>query len=86
METKQAVNPVRPEGSRKLVYCTRNAVPTKVQDLWPNIDQEHHDKLVLVGEHYIHDEWFPLRTSLIIEHNAETNTYETLNSIYRVID
>lgn len=85
--TAQPVNPRRIDGSRKLEYCARNLVKTHVSKLRPDLDgPEHANDFVLVGEHYIHDEWFPLRSSLISGYNEATHTWETRNSLYRMID
>ena len=87
--TEQPVNPVsRPSQPRKkLEYCSRNLVKTHVSELRPDFNgPEHANDFVLVGEHYIHDEWFPLRSSLIIGYDEVTRTYETRNSFYRSVD
>ncbi|ABY63216.1 hypothetical protein ST201phi2-1p392 [Pseudomonas phage 201phi2-1] len=67
----------------KLVYCTRNAKVVAAKDLWPELDNTDGIN-VLQAEHYVHDEWHPIRTSMIVD--IRGNDYETRNSIYRVID
>lgn len=84
-------NPVRHCGARKLVYCTRNAKLVPVAKEFPDNleDVSFADKVILQAEHYIHDEWHPIRTSLVLsEAFNEDNTLdiETRNSIYKVID
>lgn len=74
------VNPFRPEGSKKLVYCARNLKVVPAKEIWPNAEGTE-NVFVLTGEHYVHDEWFPLRSSRI--EVITGNDVETRNSIYR---
>ena len=77
----KAFNPVR-EG-KKLVYAARNVRIVKAKEIWPDIENAD-DVTVLVGEHYVHDQWFPLRSSMVI--NVTGKDHETRNSVYRSID
>lgn len=83
-------NPKRYGDSRKLIYCTRNAKLVPVAKEFPgNLeDVSFADKVVLQAEHYIHDEWHPIRTSLVLSEtfNEGTVDIETRNSIYQVVD
>lgn len=76
-------NPFKPEGTKKLIYCTRKASIVLAKVLWPQLEGIG-DETVLVHEMYCHDGWHTSRTSTIVAING--NDVETLNSIYRVID
>lgn len=76
-----AFNPVM-EG-KKLVYAARNLRIVPAKEIWPNIENAD-DVTVLVGEHYVHGEWFPLRSSMVV--GVVGKDHETRNSVYRSID
>lgn len=76
-----AFNPVK-EGN-KLVYAARNLRIVPAKEIWPNIENAD-DVTVLVGEHYVHDEWYPLRSSSVV--SVVGKDHETRNSVYRAID
>lgn len=84
------VNPAREDGSKKLVYCTRNAKIVSGNSLLQKFHVDHIDTMVLVSENYVHDDWHSGRSGQILSvlfndtHNAVD--IETHNSIYRVID
>lgn len=80
---KEVFNPFKPEGSKKLVYCTRNAKVVQAKEIWPELAGLDGVE-VLVHEMYCHDGWHESRTSQIVSING--NDVETRNSIYRVID
>ena len=83
-------NPKRYGESRKLIYCTRNAKLVPVALAFPgNLEDVSFAKdLFLQAEHYIHDEWHPIRTSLILSESFKDDVMdvETRNSIYQVVD
>ncbi len=75
------MNPIR-KGS-KLVYSARKIRVTPASELWPN-RTDTTGVSVLVGEYYVHDEWLPLRSSMVVD--IQGKDYETRNSIYHSID
>lgn len=84
-------NPVRHGDGHKLMYCTRNAklVPVAMEFPGHLNDVSFAKELVLQAEHYVHDEWHPIRTSLVLSETFNGDTtldIETRNSIYQVID
>lgn len=79
----QPFNPKREEGSKKLVYCSRNAMITPASEVYPGRDDTAGIN-VLVHEVFVHDEWVTSKTSMIVE--IRGSDVETNNSIYRVID
>ncbi|MFO5689528.1 hypothetical protein, partial [Klebsiella pneumoniae] len=63
----------------KLVYHARNVKIVEGKDLWPyrtDVD----DVRVLVGEAFRNGEWVPMRSSSLVNVDAVTGVYVTLNS------
>lgn len=69
----------------KLVYHVRNAKVVEGKTLWPD-RTDVDDVRVLVGETYRCGEWVSLRSSSLIKINETDGVFETLNSVYRVIN
>lgn len=70
----------------KIVHPARNMELVKARTLWPKRLDIPEDAQVLVGESYVHDDWHPIRTSLIHNVDRENNLVETRNSFYRLTD
>ncbi|WDS62299.1 hypothetical protein [Pseudomonas phage D6] len=85
VELDENLDPVKgPNG--KLVYAIRGAKLLKARDLWPQRLDIPEDAQVAVGEHYVHDDWWSIRTSLVQNVDHENGLIETRNSVYRVTD
>ena len=65
----------------KLVYHARNVKIVEGKELWPNRTDVDNVR-VLVGETFYNGEWVPLRSSSLVNVDAVTGVYETLNSVY----
>lgn len=81
-------SPKLPEGKLsevKIVYCIRKVQRKLCTDLRPDLDG-YEGKYILSGEHYVHGGWYPITTSLVLNYDEANKAYETLNSVYRVID
>lgn len=69
----------------KPVYECRDVKLVNCSDLRPDVPNLE-GKQVLVGEMLYQGEWRPLRTSIVVGYDDTTKCYETLNSIYRVVE
>lgn len=78
-------NPICVTGA-KIVYSMRNMSLHRARDIWPKRLDIPEDAQVAIGEHYVHGDWFSIRTSLIIGIDHVKGVVETRNSFYRSID
>ncbi|MFO5759858.1 hypothetical protein ACLBQR_31355, partial [Klebsiella pneumoniae] len=70
---------------QSLISVTGNLLIVEGKDLWPN-RTDVDDVRVLVGEAFRNGEWVPMRSSSLVNVDAVTGVYETLNSGYIATD
>ena len=71
-------------GRVKPSYNIRNVEIVPAETLWPN-NERCKGKFVLKGTSDQYESGYPVRTSLIVKADIEVGTFETLNSIYKVV-
>lgn len=72
---------------KKTSYLVRNCSLVPASTIWPDRNDTD-DVFVLVGEYRfdrLGTQWSPLRSSKVVGLNIEDGTYETQNSLYRVV-
>jgi hypothetical protein len=65
-------------------YNIRNVEIVPAELLWPD-NERCKGKFVLKGTSDQYESGYPVRTSLIVKADIEAGTFETLNSIYKVV-
>lgn len=84
-DQNENLEPVR-GAAGKIVYNMRGLHLVDAKKIWPNHDGLPEGAQVAMGEHYTHGDWYPIRTSLIVNVDREQGLVETMNSVYRSID